>query len=308
VDEGHFGRAAANLNLTQPALSLRIQSLEREVGIQLLVRNSREVRLTPAGEALLRHAKVLVQQEDLTLREMKDHVAGLAGRLRISYLTLWDTGLPATIIAAFRGLYPSIKLDMTTGYSQTNVDRLLAREVDFAFIGVSIGDHDGVVIRALSRHELVVVMAPAHRLARMESVPVECLRDEPMISTSTGVNAPLVAATVRWLTEGMGGQPNIIREEPPDQMAAALEQSGNAFAMMTEHRAKLAAANGLVYRRLKPTPVIEYGMAYLQQNRSPALASLLKVVDDAAPPLPADLPVDCELLGVRPAQNPTIAG
>ena len=303
ADERHFGRAAASLNLTQPALTLRIQVLEKELGIQLLQRNSRQVLITPAGQALLEHAKRLVDEEDLSLREMKDHVAGLAGRLRISYLTLWDAGLPANIIAEFRRCYPSIKLEMASGYSQTNVDRLLAREVDFAFLGASIGERDGIVIRPLDRHDIVVVMAKTHPLTEMKTVPVSYLRGQPMISTSAGVNTPLLTATLRWLTEGMGAPPKIIREEPPDQMPAALAQSGNAFALMTEHRAILAAADGLVYRRLMPTPVIEYGVAYLHENRSPALANLVKTVEAIAPPLPADLPAGSELLGAGPPHN-----
>jgi DNA-binding transcriptional LysR family regulator len=303
VDERHFGRAAASLNLTQPALTLRIQGLERELGIQLLQRSARSVRLTPAGEALLEHAKALAREEDLALRTMRDHVAGFAGSLRISYLTLWDAGLPARIIAEFRRCYPSIVLEMTTGYSQTNVARLLAGEVDFVFVGVSIGPHDGMAMRPLDRHEIVVVLAPTNQLTALKCVPIECLRGEPMISTSAGVNAPLVAATIRWLTKGLGEPPNIIQEEPPDQMAAALAQSGNALALMTEHRAILAAAHGLVYRRLTPTPIIEYGVAYLHERRSPALANLLKTVDDITPPLPVDLPTDSQLLGVELTRN-----
>jgi DNA-binding transcriptional LysR family regulator len=307
ADKRHFGRAAVSLNLTQPALSLRIQVLERELGIQLLQRNAREVRLTAGGEALLEHAKSLVQEEDRTIREMKDLVAGITGRLRISYLTLWDAGLPARIIAEFRRCYPAIKLEMTTGYSQMNVDRLLVREVDFAFVGTAIGEHDGVSMRPLDRHEIVVVMAPTNHLAQLKTVPIKRLRSEPMISTSAGVNGPLVAATIGWLTKGTGEPPNIIREEPPDQMAAALGQSGKAVALMTEHRAILAATEGLVYRRLTPTPLIEYGVAYLRENRAPALANLLQTVNQIAPPLSSDLPADSELLGVRSAPHGKIA-
>jgi DNA-binding transcriptional LysR family regulator len=297
ADERHFGRAAASLSLTQPALTQRIQVLERELGIQLLQRNAREVRLTTAGEGLLPHARALVQDEDRALREMKDHVAGLAGRLRISYLTLWDAGLPATIINEFRRRYPAIKLEMTTGYSQVNIERLLAGEIEFAFVGVSIGERDGITIRPLDRHEIVVVMTPAHHLAQMESVPVACLRGEPMIGVSAGVNAPTAAATLRWLTKYTGEPPNIVREEPPDQMAAALAKSGNAVALMTEHRAEIARTDGLVYRKLSPAPVIEYGVAYARDNLSPALANLLKTIEAVTPPLPAELPADTELLG-----------
>jgi DNA-binding transcriptional LysR family regulator len=300
ADERHFGRAAASLNLTQPALTQRIQVLERELGIQLLQRNAREVRLTPAGEALLQHAKTLVQEEERTLREMKDHAAGLAGRLRISYLTLWDVGIPANTVAEFRRRYPAIKLEMTTGYSQVNISRLLAGEVDFAFIGAAVGEQDGIIIRPLDRHEIVLVMPPTHRFMKMTYIPIDCLRGEPMIGASSGVNSPLTAAMVSWLTRHTGEPPNIVREEPPDQMGAALAQTGNAVALMTEHRAHIAGADGLEYRRLAPTPVIEYGMAYRSDKPSPALAHLIKTIEGIAPLLPADLPPGCELIWTPP--------
>ncbi len=308
ADERHFGRAAASLNLTQPALTLRIQSLERDLGVQLLERNSREVRLTTAGEALLTHARTLVHEEDRTIREMKDHAAGLTGHLRISYLTLWDVGLPATILGQFRSRYPAIKLEMTTGYSQMNLDRLLAGELEFAFVGVAIGERDGIAIRPLDRHEIVVVMMPSHHLAGTECIPIECLRGEPMLSVSAGVNGPLASAALEWLTKYTGEPPNVVREEPPDQITAALAQSGNAIALMTVHRASLAQADGLVYRRLSPCPLIEYGAAYPRENQSPALANLLKTVEDLAPPLPADLPPGTELLGARQAHAGNTAG
>ena len=300
AEHGHYGRAAASIKLTQPAITQRIQVLEAELGVRLLDRNAREVRLTPAGEVLIQHARGLVQIEERALGALRDHASGIAGRLNISYLTLWDVGLPAEILAEYRRRYPSIKLETTSGYSQTNVERLLAGEVDFAFVGVSIGEHDGIAIRPLDRHELVVVMSPSHRLMQMETVPIECLRGEPMITVSSGVNTPLAAATVTWLMRYTGEPPNIVGQEPPDQMAAALAQSNHAVAIMSEHRAEIARADGLDYRRLSPTPLIEYGAAWVRDNPSPALANLLQVVDDLAPALP-NVPAGSELIWIRPA-------
>ena len=303
ADHGHYGRAAASLSLTQPAITQRIQALERELGVQLLRRDARSVRLTSAGEVLIGHARGLVQTEDGALRALRDSAAGIAGRLRIAYLTLWDAGLPADIVAEFRLRYPAVLLEMTTGYSQLNADRIRAGEVDFAFIGVTIGEHGGIAIRPLDRHEIVVVMSPTHPLTQMERVPVEALRGQPMIGTSPGVNPPLVAAVTNWLSRHTGEPPNSVRDEPPDQMAASLARSADAFALMTEHRAIIARSDGLVYRRLAPAPVIEYGAAYLRDNPSPALANLLKTVEDVTPPLPEELPMGSELLWVRPART-----
>jgi DNA-binding transcriptional LysR family regulator len=300
---GHYRRAAASLNLTQPAITQRVQALESDLGVQLLRRNARGVRLTAAGEVLLGHARGLVQIEDRALAAITDHVAGIGGRLRLSYLTLWDAGLPPKIVAELRRRHPEIKLETTTGYSETNVQRLVSGDLDFAFIGVTVGERQGIAMRPLDRHEIVLVMAPSNRLSEMDRVPVSSLRGVPLISASPGVNGRLVRASLEWLEEGMGEAPNVIREEPPDQMAGALAQQGDAVALMTVHRAMLAATEGLVYRRLTPTPFIEYGVAYATSNPSPALANLLKIVEDVAGPALADLPVDGQLLGAQMARS-----
>src|SRR4030081_3937609 len=81
----HFGKAATALKITQPALTQRIQALERELGVPLLTRSAREVTLTPAAETLLPSANSLMQVEARALRDLADSAAGRAGKLRVSY-------------------------------------------------------------------------------------------------------------------------------------------------------------------------------------------------------------------------------
>jgi hypothetical protein len=76
---------------------------------------------------------------------------------------------------------------------------------------------------------------------------------------------------------------------------------------MTVHRASLATTHGLVFRRLSPVPLIEYGAAYARDNQSSALANLLKTIDDLTLPLPAELPPDSELLEVGLARTVKLA-
>ncbi|HKB34607.1 MAG TPA: LysR family transcriptional regulator [Candidatus Dormibacteraeota bacterium] len=294
ADERHFGRAASSLNLTQPALSLRIQVLERELGIQLLRRNAREVHLTPAGEALLVHAKALVQEEDRALREMKDHVAGLAGRLRIAYLNVWNLGLPPRIVAEFRRRYPAVRLETTSGNSHLNAHRVMEDEVDFAFVGVPAGSNGEVVVRTIDRQEVVLVMTAANHLAAMQTVPIECLRGEPIIAVTLSAGSLHVSGGRRWLATHLREEPNIVAEEPMDQVPSALVHSGVAVTLMTADRAALWAGEGLVWRRVSPTPIVEYGVAYLKSATSPVLLKMLGIVDEIAPALPDQLPEGTE--------------
>src|SRR5256885_15455414 len=85
ADELHFTRAAARLHVAQPALTKRIQQLERVLGVQLFVRTRRAVRLTSAGELLLEKARQVIRATDelaLAARRLAD---GDAGRLRIGF-------------------------------------------------------------------------------------------------------------------------------------------------------------------------------------------------------------------------------
>ena len=296
ADQRHFGRAAASLHVTQPPLSLRIQALERELGIQLVQRSSREVSLTPAGEALLVHAKALVQVEDLALREMKDHAGGLAGRLRISYLNVWNLGLPTQIVAEFRRAYPNVRLDTTSGYSQLNAQRVMSGEVDFAFVGMQATECDDVVVRAIDRHEVVLVMTLTHRFASMSMVPIACIGGEPFIAVSSALGSPHVRASLQWLENHLGEAPNVVAEEPLDQIPAAVALSGVAVTLTTAGRAAMWEAEGLVSRRLSPTPVVDYGIAYKRDNPFSALRNMLQIVDQVAPALPNVLAEGFELI------------
>src|ERR1700730_3959592 len=131
---GHFGRAAAHLNLTAPGLTLRIQALEKELGTQLLVRSAREVHLTAAGTALLPHASSLLRIEERALRDLKDQADGIAGRLRISYLSPGVVAFPGKVTAEFRRRHPTMHVETTAGHSALNVERLREGAVDAAYV------------------------------------------------------------------------------------------------------------------------------------------------------------------------------
>jgi DNA-binding transcriptional LysR family regulator len=117
ADSGHFRVAAERLRLTQPALTQRIQALERELGLQLLERNARAVRLAPAGTVLLRHARRLVQTEDEALRGLKAYSSGNVGHLAIAYQAAGDVTTAGWIIAEYRRRFPSVEIETTSGSS-----------------------------------------------------------------------------------------------------------------------------------------------------------------------------------------------
>ena len=300
VSDGHFGRAAARLNLTQPGLTLRIQALEKELGMQLLERNAREVQLTAAGTVLLPHAKSLLRIEDRALRELRDQADGVAGRLRIAYVAYGAVAFPAEVVAEFRRRYPTVQLETTVANSALNADQLRNGNVDAAFIYpgyVGTGSiPDGVAVRLLRRDTVLLALSTNHPLARLDEIPVSALRREPLIMFPTSPGPSATRSMVKVLTRLMGGEPNIIAYEPPDQALEAVAHSNSLVVFANGSRAASAPVPGIAYRRISPALLLDFGFAYFRDNDSTVMANLLRLIDEMAKGEPGDLPEGSELL------------
>jgi DNA-binding transcriptional LysR family regulator len=307
--EGHFGRAAARLSLTQPGLTLRIQALERELGAQLLQRNAREVHLTAAGTVLLPHAKSLLRIEDRALSELKDQADGVAGRLRISYVAYGAVAFPAEVVAEFRRRHPKVQVETTVGNSALNVEHLLNGSVDAAFIypgyvGGPVSIPDSVAVRLLSRDAVLVAMSSKHALARLEEVPLKALRGEPLVMFPTSPGPSATAGFVRMLTRHMGTPPTIVAYEPPDQALEAVAHSSSLISFANGSRAASAPVPGIAYRPTSPRLFLDFAVAYFREDESPALADLRRLIDELAPGEPADVCEGDEVVTAEGAAGP----
>jgi DNA-binding transcriptional LysR family regulator len=310
--EGHFGRAAARVNLTQPGLTLRIQALERELGAHLLERNAREVHLTPAGTVLLPHARSLLRIEDRALRELKDQADGIAGRLRISYLSNGAVTFPGQLVAEFRRRYPTVRVETAVGHTSLNAQRLLDGIVDAAFISPGflgpVPIDDRVAVRLLSRQTLMVAMNPNHHLAKLEQIPVKALGREQVIMPAASPYQDIGLALKQWLIRQIGTEPNVVAYDPPDQALEAVARSTSVITFTNAARAANAPLPGVVYRRLSPALLSDFGLAYFREDESPVLANLLRLVDEMAEGEPGDVPEDSELLIAVDESKPTMSG
>jgi len=293
---GHFGQAAEHLHLTQPALTQRIQALELELGLQLLERNAREVRLAPLGTVLLPHAQQLVQTEDQALRDIKAYSIGIVGRLRLAYQSAGDVATAGSIIAEFRRRFPAIDVDTVSGSSGPNLQLVQNHTVDAAFALVPGARLDGIAARTIRREEVILALGPSHHLAQMESVPVKALRGEPMGLPPTAVNPPLINALRHWLASHTGEDLNVVSEDPTDLAIETIARSGSAGILVIRRYAAMQPADDIAYRSMSPAPLIELALAYREDNPSPMLANLLKVVDELAPTYSSSAPPDGELV------------
>ncbi|HEX9475332.1 MAG TPA: LysR substrate-binding domain-containing protein [Candidatus Dormibacteraeota bacterium] len=290
----HFGKAAAALRITQPALTQRIQALERELRVQLMTRSAREVRLTAAGEVLLPYATRLIHIEDQALRELEDNAAGRAGTLRIGYLLHGDVAMQGRIVAEFRRRFPTVCVETTVADSIANLELLQAGDADAAFIGPLRVPPD-IRVQSAGPSALVVALPQDHPLAQLPIVPVASLRGVPVIMWPESWNPELQASFKLWLARHTGEEPNIVGEEPADQAVEAVAASGSAVTFVSGWRMASALA-GVAFRSLVPEPLIEHQVAYVGDNPSPLLPNLLRITQAVAAANGTSVSKDAELL------------
>jgi LysR family transcriptional regulator, benzoate and cis,cis-muconate-responsive activator of ben and cat genes len=181
AEELHFSRAAGRLSLAQSALSSQIRQLERELGGPLLVRSTRRVELTPAGESLLNDAREILAATDDAVFRTRALARGEAGRLTIGSLGPAPGELLAPLLMRLGSRHPDVRVEVRAFDFTDTVDGLLNRHADLAFVYLPL-PHPDLVVTPISSERRVVVLPRSHRLARRKRLYPRDLRDEVFVT------------------------------------------------------------------------------------------------------------------------------
>jgi LysR family transcriptional activator of glutamate synthase operon len=186
-DERSFTRAAAREHIAQPALSQQIQRLEREVGLPLVERTTRNVVITEAGRLLVTRARTMLAELDAAQEELQSLRGIQTGHVRIGAMhTMGPVDISLTL-ASYHTLHPGIELTVREQSSEELAEMLRVDEIDLAFLSVTerIESH-GLGLHQLVSEELVVLLPPGHRLADHDVVRMRELADEQFVSFREG--------------------------------------------------------------------------------------------------------------------------
>jgi DNA-binding transcriptional LysR family regulator len=181
AEECHFTRAAKRLHVAQSGLSASVRSLEKELGADLFVRNTRQVRLTPAGTALLAEARRTLAASTACVDAVAAVQGLLRGHLTIGTLQCLHVVHLPSVLSTFVATYPGLDIELRTGGSGELTGMVAQGKLDVAFVARPAVLPDDVVVTPLASEPLVLACAPTHRLASATRVPVAALAGERFV-------------------------------------------------------------------------------------------------------------------------------
>lgn len=247
-----FVRAAEELHLTPPAVSMQIKQLENTLGLPVFERGASDVRLTAAGEFFLVHARKVLG----SLKEAEDLVARLrkveTGRLSLGMLTTAKYFLPH-LLAEFLREHPGVDVTLVEGNRDTLIERVQRNEVDLPVMGRAPGELEAHA-EVIGMHPLGIVAPPTHPLARAEGVLPERLASEPFVIRELGSGA-------RTAMEGFFREvhlrPPIVMQMSSNETLKQAVMAGMGLAFLSLHTACGEIERGtLAVLRVDGLPVI----------------------------------------------------
>ncbi|MFM7692947.1 MAG: LysR family transcriptional regulator [Actinomycetota bacterium] len=265
---GRLGPVAAELFLTQPALTARLQRLEREVGGPLFTRSRRGMRLTPAGRAFLPYAERTLETIGEGARLVGDLTAAGGGALVIGAPPAISTYLLPGLLRDLTARAPEMELSVRGGHSDEVLEMVVRDEVQVGLIRELA--HPELVTERVYEDELVLVCARGHRLALRGTVTVEQLADERLVLFDRRSS---FADTALTLFQRARLRPRAYLEMDNSEAAASMVEEGLGIALLPRTAIGWALADGsLVELHLLDTPPMTRPVALVYSRDTPLSA------------------------------------
>jgi DNA-binding transcriptional LysR family regulator len=179
ASRGNVTRAARDLGISQPALTARVRTLERELGVTLLTRGSRGVKLTDEGRELLPYAERVVGAAGEATRAISRVRGGGAGVIDIGAAPSVGTYVLPGVLQRFRARNPGAQINVRTGHSEEILDMVLRERVHVGVVRAL--RHPDIEATPLYEDELALVVNPAHPFARRPDIRIEELGEQQLI-------------------------------------------------------------------------------------------------------------------------------
>jgi DNA-binding transcriptional LysR family regulator len=285
AEELNFSRAAERLHMAQPPLSAAIRQLERDLGVDLFIRTTREVTLTDAGRAFLQGARRTLADAERATEDARRAAAGELGHLRIAYS--WSTRfetLPA-LGRAFRSGHPDVELLAQEMWNARMPAAFANGSID---IGLSLCPEIAAELELapIRKERMVALLPAAHTLASEEAIPLSALSDEEFVVFPREI-APRLHDAFMAVYRRAGFEPRVRNESFHTGWDLGVLSEIPAAAIAPQTVAG-GLPDGIVAVALSgPTDSLETCLVWRSDDSSPAVAAFVAVARSALGPAPA---------------------
>ncbi|NEY36785.1 LysR family transcriptional regulator [Streptomyces sp. PRKS01-65] len=276
AEELHFTRAAERLNMTQPPLSRQIQLLENELGVHLLDRTNRTVRLTPAGRAFLIEARRILRQSEHAALAVRRVSTGEAGAIAVGFTAASAYSALGDLLETARAALPGVEILLQELVTRDQLKALSEGSLDLGLIRPSTTGPD-LTSRTAVREGLLAALPAGHPLAALDGP----MRIEDFDGEDFLMYAPIEARYFHELLISVfrlgRARPVFTQYLTQVHSILALVNGGWGIALVPETAARMRYG-GVVFRQVRlpdPTPV-ELDLVWRRSNDNPALHALLR--------------------------------
>lgn len=235
AEELHFSRAAERLHIGQPPLSQQIQLLEDELGVRLLDRTRRWVRLTEVGRLFLQDARRILALSEQAVETARRAERGEVGELRIGFTS--STPLTEAFNKAvneYRRSFPRVTLSLAEMPTLRQAEAIRERRIDLGFLRPPQTALPREIATTPLRRDPLMLVAPSdHALMRRKSVPIRDLADQPFIMFSADAGTG-VQSLVLDLCREAGFEPKTALQAREGSTIIGLVAAGCGIAILPE--------------------------------------------------------------------------
>ena len=281
AEELHFGRAAQRLHIAQPPLSQQIRQLEAELGVELLVRSTRRVELTPAGEEYLRRVVDILEAVDSAGRHVARIADGTRGHLAIGCVGSATYSLLPRLVRVLGERLPDVDVEIRGEMlAPAQILGLRSGELDLAVLRPQ-ASNDGLTVETLRTDRLIVAVPDGHALAGSAAVSFAQLRDEDFV-VHAGHGLSVMHDLVVALCAREGFVPRVRHETTETSTLVTFVAAGLGVAVVPEPTAALDIA-GVRYVPLDDARArLDLAAAYVTSARSPVVDQVLTILRETA--------------------------
>lgn len=247
-----FTKAASTLHVSQPSLSKTIKQLERELGVPLFYRSSKELRLTDAGEAVLKNAQNVLDAFHNLKGTLSDVVELKKGEISVGIPPIIGAAFVSPLISHFIEHHPLVDLRLTEVGSLAIKKGINEGSLDVGFICNVPLQNEDFECRPILHDPLVAVMHHDHRFASVDEIAMNDLESEPIIlyRNDFSLHKAIVEECLR-----SGFYPNAVCESSQKDFMMQMVEAKLGIALLPLHIAKSMNPSALTYVPLRADPL-----------------------------------------------------